>query len=126
MQPSFTPAHWPVGQPDVRRAGFRGCFGGFKVRLYLILGGLREPNPFSFRFALRPLAAIGFQFLQPGKFFHRRNARPKPHEQFATSGDELPGSLSLSTIQRRVMMNTDNFNRNLSPAATSAVKIFIE
>ncbi len=62
MQPSFTPADRPACQPDIRRVRFGGVFGGFEIRLYVILGGLREPNPFSFRLALRPLAAIGFQF----------------------------------------------------------------
>jgi hypothetical protein len=62
MQPSFTPARWPAGQFDFGRVWFGRIFGDFKIRLYLILGGLRKPVPFSFGLALRPSAAIGFQF----------------------------------------------------------------
>ena len=62
MQPSFIPADGPTRQPDFGRVRLRGVFGDFEIRLHLILGGLREPVPFSFRLALRPLAAIAFQF----------------------------------------------------------------
>lgn len=61
MQPSLIPADRPIGQSDFRRARFCGVFGDFEIRLDLILGGLREPVPFSFRLVLRSLAAIGFQ-----------------------------------------------------------------
>ncbi len=100
LQPSFIRADRPARQSDFRRIRFSGAFGDFEVCLYLILGSLREPVPFSFGFALRPLAAIGFQFSQSGNVFHRSNTvgnhkRSLPHRQ---ANAEIPKPMTNTTL----------------------------